>query len=366
MDFYEILGIATDADDAEIRRAYQKRARSLHPHLNPGDPVAAQRFEQVAEAFSVLRDPQRRAAYDRGESAAPVRAAVEGSFEGFDFSAEVRVERVGFREIFDGALRTSARRGRDGGVRGEDVERRTTLTFEEAFRGAERRLQVERYEACAACQGGGEIGMAPAVCERCRGAGQVRGSRGHMLFARRCTACDGTGQLTRHPCSHCAGEGRVPGNEWFDLRIPPGAAGARTVRLAACGNAGPRGGPPGDLVLHVDVEPHPVFRREGDDLSCNVAVSIVQAALGGHVEVATPDGAMVVELPAGTQHGHRFRLRKRGLPRPDGIRTDLFVEVRVSVPTVTDDEGRALLRAFAERHPQTPEELQSALVAAEK
>ena len=195
----------------------------------------------------------------------------------------------------------------------------------------------------------------------------MRGRRGHMLFSRGCAACDGTGALRRRGCAHCDAEGRVPGSERLDVRIPAGARSGSAVRLPGCGHAGRRGGPPGDLVLHIDVEDHPVFRREADDLQCAVPVSIVEAALGGHVEVPTPDGVVTIELPAGTQAGQRFRLRKRGMPRlGDDGRGDLYAEVRVSVPTVTDDEGRAQLRVFAEAHPQTREALKAALDAAKE
>jgi molecular chaperone DnaJ len=246
------------------------------------------------------------------------------------------------------------------------VERRTRLSFEESFHGAQRRLEVERHETCPACQGSGEQAAAPSACARCQGTGQVRGRRGHMIFSRPCGACDGTGTLRLRGCGRCGGEGRLAGSEAFEVRIPPGARSGSTVRLPGCGHAGRRGGPPGDLVLHIDVEEHPLFRREGDDLMATVPVSIVEAALGGHVEVETPDGKVTIELPAGTQNAHRFRLRKRGMPRlGQAGRGDLYVEVRVSVPTVTDDEGRALLRAFAEKNPQTREALRAALEAEE-
>jgi molecular chaperone DnaJ len=364
MDLYELLGVEREASEAEIRRAYQKRARALHPHLNPGDPEAAARFEAVVNAFRVLSDPRQRAAYDRGERATVASPAPAETFEGFDFSAELRVERVGFRQIFDGVLRP---RSESDAARGEDVLERARLTFEESFRGAERHLNVDRHEACPACQGSGEVSASAVACARCRGTGLVRGRRGHMIFSRRCGACDGAGTLRRRACSRCEGEGRVPGSERLDVRIPPGARSGSAVRLPGCGHAGRRGGPPGDLVLHIDVEEHPRFRREGDELQTSVPVSIVEAALGGHVEVETPDGAVTIELPAGTQNGQRFRLRKRGMPRLGASgRGDLFAEVRVSVPTVVDDEARALLKAFAEKHPQSREDLRAALATEER
>jgi molecular chaperone DnaJ len=362
-DLYELLGVTREASEAEVRRAYQKRARALHPHLNPGDPDADERFEAVTAAFRVLSDPDRRAAYDRGERPETRLPTSPGSFEGFDFSAEVRVERVGFREIFDTVLQPASV---TGASRGEDVRERTRLRFEESFRGTERRIQVERYESCPTCRGSGDVAAASTACAKCQGTGQVRGRRGHMIFSRRCAACDGAGVLRRRSCPGCAGEGRVPGSERLDVSVPPGARSGSTVRLAGCGHAGRRGGPPGDLVLEIEVDEHPHFRREGDDLRCVVPVSIVEAALGGHVEVETPDGVVTIEVPAGTQHGQRFRLRKRGLPRLGQTgRGDLYAEVRVIVPTVTDDRGRALLRAFSEAHPQDRAALREALEAGE-
>ncbi len=216
------------------------------------------------------------------------------------------------------------------------------------MKGASRRVHLVRFEPCSHCQASGEVPYGPVACPRCRGTGTVRGSRGHMIFSRGCSECDGSGELRRAPCPRCGGEGRVIASEWLDVQIPPGVGDGSQVRLPGAGNAGRRGGPAGDFVLTVEVEPHPTFRREGDDLFSVVSVGMVEAAMGGHVEVATPDGPVTIEMPAGTQTGQRFRLRKRGVPRPgDGGRGDLWVEARVSIPAVTDDRARALLRQLA-------------------
>ncbi len=351
MDLYELLGVRRSASATDIRRAFQKRARSLHPDLNPGDPVSAERFREVARAFEVLSDPQRRGAYDRGEPG-PTTAtpAPQGGFEGFDFSAPMRVEAVGFHEIFEAVRPTTASPAL---LRGEDLEQATLLSFEESFKGTHRRVHLVRFEPCEACGGAGEVAYGPVPCPRCHGTGQVRGSRGHMIFSRRCADCDGSGHLQRRSCPRCAGEGRLMGSEWLDVQIPPGVGDGSQVRVPACGNAGRRGGPPGDFVLAVEVEAHPLFRREGEDLFCVLPVSMTEAALGAHVEVPTPEGPVTIEIPAGTQTGQRFRLRKRGMPRlGDTGRGDLFVEARVVIPPVTDDRGRALLRELAELVPQ--------------
>jgi molecular chaperone DnaJ len=352
-DYYELLGLRRTASLAEVRRAYQKLARRLHPDLNPGDPAASERFRSVSSAFEVLSDPQRRAQYDRGETAAatPPRSPQVG-FEGFDFSAEVRVGAVDFREIFDGVLRPPAA---TGAARGEDLEQVTAVSFEESFQGTRRRLQLVRFEVCPACGGAGELALHPRPCPGCQGSGQVRKRRGRMIFTHACADCGGSGTEGVRPCARCAGEGRVMHSEWLEVQLPPGVSDGSRVRVPGAGNAGRRGGASGDLVLVVQVASHATYRRVGDDLFCEVPVTIIEAALGAHVEVPTPDGPVPIEIPAGTQHGQRFRLRKRGVPKlGQKGRGDLYAEARVRVPAVTDDEGRELLREFARRHPYDP------------
>jgi molecular chaperone DnaJ len=363
MGLYEALGVTRGAAASEVRRAWQRLSRALHPALNPGDPVAADRYREAAAAFAILSDPQKRAAYDRGElPVTAVAEASEGGFEGFDFSAHVRVETVGFREIFDATPHVA---GAPKASRGEDLEQATRIGFEESMKGTSRRVHLVRFEPCAHCQASGEVPFGPVACPRCRGTGTVRGSRGHMIFSRGCSECGGTGELRCAACPRCSGEGRVIASEWLEIQIPPGVGDGSQVRLPGSGNAGRRGGAPGDFVLTVEVEPHPVFRREGDDLHAVVSVGMIEAALGGHVEVATPTGPVTIEVPAGTQSGQRFRLRKRGVPRPgDGGRGDLWVEVLVSIPAVTDDRARALLRQLASALEESPDDLKD--VAAER
>ena len=340
MDLYERLGVRRAAGGAEIRRAWQRLSRALHPAVNPGDPVAAERYREAVRAFEILTDPQRRAAYDRGElSAEPVAPRALGGFEGFDFEAHVRVETVGFREIFEHP------QPGDAVLAGEDLEQSTRVSFDESMQGASRRVHLVRFEPCADCRAAGEVAMAPVPCPRCGGSGSVRGSRGHMIFSRPCRECDGRGEKRRRACPRCSGEGRSMTSEWLEVRIPPGVDSGTKVRLPGGGNSGRRGGPPGDFVLTVEVDEHPRYRREGCDLYCSVHVGMVQAAMGGHVEVATPEGSVTIEVPAGTQTGQRFRLRKRGVPRPDGGgRGDLWAIAEVVIPAVTDDRGRTLLR----------------------
>lgn len=364
MDLYEILGVRRNASPAEVRRAYQKRARALHPDLNPGDPAAVERFRAISRAFEILADPQRRGEYDRGEQpAAAAPAAPDVGFEGFDFDAEAGAAVVGFREIFDGVLGAPpADRGR--ATAGENLEQSTRVSFQESFSGTRRRVQVVRLDHCPICRGKGHVETGPVPCPRCQGSGRVRSRRGAMIFSRRCAECDGTGVLARRPCGRCGAEGRLMQSEWLDVEVPAGVADGMRLRVPGAGNAGLGGGPPGDFFLTVYVEPHPFYSRAGEDLQCVVPVSVMEAALGGHVDVPTPDGVVAIEVPAGTQPGQRFRLRKRGMPRLGGKgRGDLHVEVKVVVPAVVGDRGRVLLQELATLHPDDPRKELAALFA---
>jgi molecular chaperone DnaJ len=354
VDLYELLGIRRSASSAEIKRAYQKLARQLHPDLNPGDPVAADRFRRVSRAFEVLSDPQRRGQYDRGESIPTPPRAPEVGFHGFDFSGDVRVGALDYREFIDGVLRPQPMAEAD--VRpGEDLEQVAEVSFEEAFHGVVRRAHLMRLDPCGGCGGSGELPFNPRPCPGCGGSGQVRASKGRMIFTRRCAECGGAGTVGFRECGRCAGEGRLMQSEWIEVSIPAGVADGTRLRVPGAGNAGRRGGPPGDFVLVVRVAPHPFYRREGEDLYCQVPITMIEAALGAHVPVPTPDGSVTIEVPAGTQTGQRFRLRKRGLPRlGEKGRGDLFVEAQVWVPPAGDDESQRLLAEYARRNPHDP------------
>ncbi len=357
MDFYDLLGVRRAASEAEIRRAYQKHARRFHPDLNPGDPVAAERFRQVALAFEVLSDARRRGEYDRGgHVAAPVAPHVpEVGFAGFDFSPEPRQadSAAEFRDLFEAGFADP--RGPQEPTPGEGLEQATRLSFEEAFRGTRRRVHLVRHDACPACAGRGDVAFGPLACPKCHGSGEMRARRGHMLFTRRCGLCQASGRIDRRPCLRCGAEGRVIQSEWLDVEIPAGVDHGDRVTVPGAGNAGRRGGPPGDFVLAIEVEPHAFYRREGADLHCVVPANVWEVALGAHVEVPTPDGPVVIEIPKATQAGQRFRLRKRGVPRPGTReRGDLYVELRVVVPHVRDERSRELLRELQRLNPEDP------------
>jgi molecular chaperone DnaJ len=350
-DPYELLGLRPSASIADVRRAFRRLSRQLHPALNPTDPLAVERFRAVSDAFELLTDPDRRARHDRGETPEAGRAEAPAvAFAGFDFSGEGRAG-AGFREIFDGLFGEPG--SGTGQAPGEDIEQVARLSFAEAFLGARRRVQLVRYDACGGCQGTGVARRPEHRCDRCGGSGELSARRGHMVFTRSCPDCHGLG---RQPlaCPRCDGEGRQLQSEWLEVAIPAGVASGSRVRVPGCGNAGRRGGKPGDFVLAVEVAPHPLWKRDGDDLECELPLTVGEAALGAHVEIPTPDGPLTIEIPAGTQAGQRFRLRKRGMPRLGEGRGDLWVEARVVVPAVTDARGRELLEELARRQPQDP------------
>ncbi|MBN2370051.1 MAG: J domain-containing protein [Vicinamibacteria bacterium] len=352
MDFYDKLGIPPKATAAEIRRAYRRCARMLHPALNPGDKIAASRFEAIAQAFEVLSDPERRAAYDRGDVIASGSDDTSRiGFEGFDFSAEAIQESVGFKEIFGSTLDRFAVEN----TVGEDLQLTARVGLDEIFSGTKRRVHLVRLDHCPVCAGAGVVARDGIACKSCQGAGIIKARRGHMVFARACPDCSGSGVIAFRRCDRCRGDGRLTQSEWLDVEIPKGVRDGSQLRIPGAGNAGSRGGASGDLILTIEVEPHEFYRWEGEDLVCTVPVTIVEAAIGGHIEVPTPDGPVTIELPTGTQAGQRFRLRGRGAPRiGKKSRADLYVVIQVVVPTISDDHSRELLRQVAERNPMNP------------
>lgn len=346
-DFYSVLGVDRRFSSAKLRRAYQRRAREFHPELHPGSAEAASMFALIAQAFEILSDPERRSAYDRGVvEGETLRERPPLAFEGFDF-APGSPHRQGFRELFESAIEPDEAASQ----RGEDLEVALRISFDEAFRGAHRRLSVTRLSPCVTCDGSGHVARASEVCASCAGEGSTRVRRGHLVFRARCRDCEGSGRRSQGPCPACSGESRVHETEWMDIDVPPGIGHATRLRLPSAGNAGRRGGVPGDFVVHVEVDPHPLYRRAGNDLYVDAPVSIFDAAIGGHVSVKTPDGDVPIEIPAGTRGSQRFRLRKRGMPHfgDPASRGDLWAEVKLEVPAITDAESRALIMKVSQR-----------------
>lgn len=346
-DFYSILGVDRRFSPAKLRRAYQRRAREFHPDLHPGSAEAASMFAAVAQAFEVLSDPERRSAYDRGVvEGKTLREHPPLAFEGFDFGSGGG-GRQGFRELFESAIEPAGAAVQPG----EDLEVTLRISFDEAFRGAHRRLSVTRLSPCVTCDGSGQVARTPEVCGSCGGEGSIRVRRGHLVFRARCRDCEGAGKRVQWPCPSCAGDCRVHETEWMDVNVPAGIEHGTRLRLPSAGNAGRLGGPAGDFVVQVEVDPHPLYRRAGHDLYVDAPVSIFDAAVGGHVKVKTPDGEVPIEIPAGTHGGQRFRLRKRGMPHfgDPTSRGDLWAEVRLVVPAITDAESKTLIAEVVRR-----------------
>ncbi len=346
MDLYIVLGVAQGASEAEIKRAYRRLARRYHPDINPGDGVAEARFRQILHAYETLIDPLRRSRYDAGEGGDVADDRRKSGFEGFDFSSRGVDYSATFGDLFAEVLSERGSRPVER-ERGADLHHEVALTFEESLTGAQRSLTVTRRENCRACAGTGVTRLSPGPCHLCHGTGAVRSVRGHMVFSRSCSGCGGTGQLRPRPCDVCAGAGQEARTETVLVRIPPGVTDGARVRIPEKGNAGLRGGHPGDIAITVRVAPHTAWRRDGDDLHLVLPIAIHEAALGARIDVPTPEGTARLRVPPGTQSGQRFRLRERGAPSPrDGRRGDLVIEVRLMLPKLLDERSKELLREF--------------------
>jgi molecular chaperone DnaJ len=347
MDLYIVLGLAHGATEADIKRAYRRLARRFHPDINPGDRVAEARFRQILDAYETLMDPQRRSRYDAGQGFESSSERPKSGFEGFDFTVRGVDHSATFGDLFAEVL---TQRGAAGAQeRGADLHQDIQIAFEHALTGAQRTVTVTRRETCRGCAGTGLTRMSAGPCPQCQGSGAVRSVRGHMVFTRGCPSCAGSGEQRPRPCERCAGAGQGTRSETVRVNIPAGITNGERMRVQGRGNAGLRGGPPGDLYLTVHVAAHPSFRREGDDLHTVLPIGIHEAALGARVDVQTPDGVTRLRVPPGTQSGQRFRLRERGMPSSrDGRRGDLVVEVRLMLPKVLDERSKELLREFGE------------------
>jgi molecular chaperone DnaJ len=349
MDLYIVLGLKREATAADIKRAYRRLARRFHPDINPGDREAATRFRQIVDAYETLIDPDRRRRYDAGKMGNGSSESGSFGFAGFDFSGSVVGDRATtFGELFEEVFARRAERDRaTRPERGADLHLRLSLSFEEAWRGTDKAIPIVRHDACRACAGSGYHRTVESRCIACEGTGTVRSVRGHMVFAKNCPHCGGTGRLRQRACDTCEGLGVEKRSETIHVHIPAGIAHGGRVRVAGKGHAGVRGGPPGDLQIDVEVRPHDRYRREGDDVHFVVPIAIHEAALGAKVEIDTPDGVARLRVPPGTQSGQRFRLRERGAPSlRTGRRGDLVVEVRLMLPKLLDERSKELLREF--------------------
>ena len=346
MDLYILLGLERSASAEDIKRAYKRLARKFHPDINPGDRMAAQQFRQIAEAYETLSDPDRRRRYDTAGLAGTYERTTFG-FEGFDFSATVAgPAATTFGDLFAEMFQQRSTPP-PAAERGPDLHHTLALTFEEAMRGGVREITVTRQEHCRVCRGLGHVSAAETRCTQCHGTGALKSVRGHMVFSKPCPHCGGTGVHTSSRCPACGGRQLNVRTETQSVQIPPGLNDGTRIRVVGKGHAGPNGADRGDLFVTVRVEPHLLFRRDGDDLHLTVPVAVHEAALGAKIEVPSLEGRARVRIPPGTQSGQRFRLRERGVPSSrDGRRGDLVVEVKLMLPRLLDERSKELLREF--------------------
>ncbi len=345
-DYYEVLGVSKTATDAEIKRAYRALAVQYHPDKNPGDHTAEEKFKEAAEAYAVLSDPQKRAAFDRfGHQAAGAGAGGFGFDPGFSNIEDI-FEMFGFgSDVFGsrGGRRTTVQRG-------SDLRYDLEITLEEAATGKDEKLRIPRLETCEECAGSGaEKGTHPENCVTCGGSGQTRYQQGFFSVMRTCANCRGKGQIIKSPCPKCSGQGRIEKEKTIEIKIPAGVETGSRLRVTGEGEAGVGGGPSGDLFIVLHVKEHEQFERQGSDLYSAVPVTFAQAALGAEIQVRTLDGEEELKVPAGTQTGTVFRIKGKGMPNLSGRgHGDLFVAVTLVTPKTLTKEQRKLLEQLAE------------------
>jgi len=344
-DYYEVLGVTRSASDQEIKAAYRKMALQHHPDRNPGDKAAEERFKECSEAYQVLSDPQKRAAYDRFGHAG---VSGPGGFDGGPFGAQDIGDIFGdiFGEMFNmgGARRASRVQ------KGHDIRQDLTIDFEDAVFGKDTKVTFGRADACPDCNGTGAAGSrAPSTCPHCQGRGQVRYQQGFFSIARTCSHCGGTGQIITDPCKTCRGEGRLERQHEMQVTVPAGVEDGTRIRYQGEGEAGRFGGPPGDLYVVLHVRAHRIFERDGNDLHCSIPISFPQAALGTEITISTLDGSAKLKVPEGTQSGQQFRIRGRGVPfLNEHGRGDLIVQVVVKTPSKLTKAQKEKLHELAE------------------
>ncbi|GGX98710.1 molecular chaperone DnaJ [Massilia dura] len=344
-DFYEILGLAKNASEEEIKKAYRKLAMKYHPDRNPDNKEAEEKFKEVKEAYEMLTNPEKREAYDRYGHAGVDPNMGGGGFGGAGGFGDAFGDIFG--DIFGGG---GGRRGGGGPqvYRGADLRYNLEITLEQAAHGFDTTIRVPAWDKCDSCHGSGaKPGTSPVTCSTCGGHGQVRMQQGFFSIQQTCPKCHGTGKIIPEPCPTCAGAGRIKRNKTLEVKIPAGIDNGMRIRSSGNGEPGTNGGPPGDLYVEIHIKAHAVFQREGDDLHCEMPISFAKAALGGEIEVPTLSGKVSFTVPEGTQSGKTFRLKGKGVK---GVRSgypgDLFCHVAVETPVKLTDKQKELLREF--------------------
>src|SRR3954468_18671233 len=347
MELYAVLGLSPGASAADIRRAFRRLSRRYHPDINPGDKAAESLYKRISEAYETLTNPERRRSYDSSGAQPPGGGDATFEFTGFDFSTAAHGSQAAtFTELFAEVLHPHVSPDNGRPQPGADIHATVALPFEDAMRGVERQVVVTRQDTCHACAGSGVVRTPEGRCAPCHGSGKVRWARGHMVFTKSCAACNGSGRQRTARCAICAGHGLHVRSEAVPVVIPAGVHEGARLRVADRGHAGRRGARNGDLYVTVHVQPHLVFRRQGDDLCIELPIGVHDAVLGTRVEVPTLEGSVKLRIPPGTQAGQRFRLSERGAPKASGGRGDLLVEVRIVLPQVVDERGKELMREF--------------------
>ena len=348
-DYYDMLGGDRSASADDLKKAYRKLAMQHHPDRNPGDKAAEQKFKEISHAYDVLKDDQKRAAYDRYGAAAfenggGGRGGPGGGFE-FNFGA-------GFADIFEemfGAMGGGGRRQQGGTGRGSDLRYNLEISLEEAFAGSEARIRVPTSVSCDDCSGmGAAPGSKPVTCQTCQGRGRIRAQQGFFTVERTCTSCQGAGRVIENPCRTCSGSGRVRREKTLQVKIPAGVEDGTRIRLAGEGEAGMRGAATGDLYVFLSVRQHEIFQRDGTNIFCRVPIPMTTAALGGQIEVPTVDGTRArITIPNGVQSGHQFRLRGKGMTvMRSTVRGDMYVQAVIETPVNLTAKQRDLLKEF--------------------
>ena len=350
-DYYELLGVKKTASADELKKAYRKLAMQYHPDKNPDDKTSEQKFKEINEAYDVLKDEQKRAAYDRmGHAAFEGGMGGGGGFHpgaggfagGFDFSDI-------FDEMFGGGFGRS--QSANAAQHGNDLRYNLTITLEQAYKGLQKSIKISTLQECTDCHGSGaEKGSKPETCVACHGRGKVRSQQGFFTVERTCPTCHGLDQIIKNPCKKCHGAGRVQKEKTLSVNIPAGIEDGSRIRLAGEGEAGLRGGPAGDLYVFLHVKPHAVFEREGSNLFCKIPIPMTTAALGGDLDVPTMDGSKArIKIPQGTQSGKQFRLKGKGMPiLRSSVTGDMYIEVSVETPVNLSKKQKELLQQFAE------------------
>ncbi len=342
-DYYEVLGVARDANDKDIKKAYRRMAMKFHPDRNPGDKDAEDKFKEVNEAFEILSDSKKRSTYDQyGHAGVDASAGGAGGFGGFGGGNFGDIFGDVFGDIFGGG----ASQGRSSMQRGADLRYSLELDLEEAVRGVEKKIRIPTLVACGRCHGSGaKEGSSPVTCDTCHGQGQVRIQQGFFAVQQTCPDCHGSGKIIKDPCPDCHGQGRVQEYKTLSVKVPKGVDSGDRIRLTGEGEAGINGGPSGDLYVQIEVREHHIFQRDGKHLYCKVPITFVDAALGGELEVPTLDGKVKLKIPAETQTGKMFRLRGKGVePVRSGTQGDLICEVIVETPVNLTARQKELLQ----------------------